>query len=294
MVSGNPLHCNCSMVWLSRIAADDNATLTVDSPTCASPPNLYGEWAARAPPPSPPYLRVVALFVALVVPLSVFHCSSSSLFLFIFPPHLSSSLPLTFLLILLPPSLLLPFPLSFHLALRFSFRSIQLLLDRCAAFSPFSPPPPSRIFLFSVHSSLLFLSFLSLLFFPSSLLSILPVIPSPFYSPDFLSLLPLPFISNFYLLLIPSPFLNFISLVLSVLLFSPSLLPLRPFLFSFHVYPRSHPSLPLPLLSSSLLPLLPFSSFLLLPSFLHLLSCPISALFHPLNFSLIPFTPFSS
>lgn len=42
MVSGNPLHCNCSMVWLSRIAADDNATLTVDSPTCASPPNLYG------------------------------------------------------------------------------------------------------------------------------------------------------------------------------------------------------------------------------------------------------------
>ncbi|XP_063612717.1 leucine-rich repeat neuronal protein 3-like [Penaeus indicus] len=42
MVSGNPLHCNCSMVWLSRIAADDNASLTVDSPTCASPPNLYG------------------------------------------------------------------------------------------------------------------------------------------------------------------------------------------------------------------------------------------------------------
>lgn len=204
MVSGNPLHCNCSMVWLSRIAADDNATLTVDSPTCASPPNLYGEWAARAPPPSPPYLRVVALFVALVVPLSVFHCSSSSLFLFIFPPHLSSSLPLTFLLILLPPSLLLPFPLSFHLALRFSFRSIQLLLDRCAAFSPFSPPPhpgfSSSLFIppFSFSPSSPSYFFLPP-FYLFSLLSLLPFILLTFY-PFFLSLLSPIFISFSYLL----------------------------------------------------------------------------------------------
>lgn len=71
MVSGNPLHCNCSMVWLSRIAADDNATLTVDSPTCASPPNLYGESAARAAVALAPDLRVVALPMALLVPLPV-------------------------------------------------------------------------------------------------------------------------------------------------------------------------------------------------------------------------------
>ncbi|KAF2357816.1 Leucine-rich repeat [Trinorchestia longiramus] len=39
-VSGNPLHCNCSLVWLAQVAA--NRTLAPGSPTCAAPPQLYG------------------------------------------------------------------------------------------------------------------------------------------------------------------------------------------------------------------------------------------------------------
>ncbi|XP_071520227.1 uncharacterized protein [Panulirus ornatus] len=41
-VVGNPLHCNCSLVWLSKLTADPNASVSVDQPSCASPPALYG------------------------------------------------------------------------------------------------------------------------------------------------------------------------------------------------------------------------------------------------------------
>ncbi|XP_068216052.1 carboxypeptidase N subunit 2-like [Palaemon carinicauda] len=42
-VSGNPLHCNCSMLWLARLTSEANSSaITIDQPTCASPPTLYG------------------------------------------------------------------------------------------------------------------------------------------------------------------------------------------------------------------------------------------------------------
>lgn len=42
-VSGNPLHCNCSLLWLARLTSDANSSsITIDQPTCASPPTLYG------------------------------------------------------------------------------------------------------------------------------------------------------------------------------------------------------------------------------------------------------------
>ncbi|XP_045612649.1 carboxypeptidase N subunit 2 [Procambarus clarkii] len=41
-MSGNPLHCNCSLVWLSKLTSDPNASVSVDQPACASPPSLYG------------------------------------------------------------------------------------------------------------------------------------------------------------------------------------------------------------------------------------------------------------
>ncbi|KAK4319929.1 hypothetical protein Pmani_009180 [Petrolisthes manimaculis] len=43
-MGGNPLHCNCSLVWLSHLAAQSHNTtsITVDQPYCASPPALYG------------------------------------------------------------------------------------------------------------------------------------------------------------------------------------------------------------------------------------------------------------
>ncbi|KAK8753718.1 hypothetical protein OTU49_001299 [Cherax quadricarinatus] len=41
-VAGNPLHCNCSLVWLKKLTADPNASVSVDQPACASPPSLYG------------------------------------------------------------------------------------------------------------------------------------------------------------------------------------------------------------------------------------------------------------
>ncbi|XP_076041068.1 uncharacterized protein LOC143025386 [Oratosquilla oratoria] len=41
-ISGNPLHCNCSLVWLARLAAQPNSSLRVEQTYCASPPNLYG------------------------------------------------------------------------------------------------------------------------------------------------------------------------------------------------------------------------------------------------------------
>ncbi|KAK7078546.1 hypothetical protein SK128_006047 [Halocaridina rubra] len=42
-VAGNPFHCNCSLLWLSRLAAESNtSSISLDHPTCASPPTLYG------------------------------------------------------------------------------------------------------------------------------------------------------------------------------------------------------------------------------------------------------------
>ncbi|KAG7167148.1 Leucine-rich repeat-containing protein 70-like 1 [Homarus americanus] len=41
-VAGNPLHCNCSLVWLSKLTANPNTSVIVDQPACASPPALYG------------------------------------------------------------------------------------------------------------------------------------------------------------------------------------------------------------------------------------------------------------
>ncbi|KAG0716700.1 Insulin-like growth factor-binding protein complex acid labile subunit [Chionoecetes opilio] len=41
-LAGNPLTCNCSLVWFSRLVADPNASIVLDQPTCASPPALYG------------------------------------------------------------------------------------------------------------------------------------------------------------------------------------------------------------------------------------------------------------
>uniref|UniRef100_A0A6A7G1H5 Leucine-rich repeat neuronal protein 4-like n=1 Tax=Hirondellea gigas TaxID=1518452 RepID=A0A6A7G1H5_9CRUS len=39
-ISGNPLHCNCSLMWLADVAT--NHTLAPGSPSCAAPPSLYG------------------------------------------------------------------------------------------------------------------------------------------------------------------------------------------------------------------------------------------------------------
>ncbi|XP_045124565.1 carboxypeptidase N subunit 2-like [Portunus trituberculatus] len=41
-LAGNPLTCNCSLVWFSRLASNPNSSITFDHPTCASPPALYG------------------------------------------------------------------------------------------------------------------------------------------------------------------------------------------------------------------------------------------------------------
>ena len=43
-LAGNPLTCNCSLVWFSRLASNPNSSIIFDQPTCASPPALYGEY----------------------------------------------------------------------------------------------------------------------------------------------------------------------------------------------------------------------------------------------------------